>query len=245
MRFAQKFLPMLALALWLPAMGQSYKKLEPGNSPPDRLSDLQKYLMIHVRRTLAENISFGPVRLKGRSSDIMAQGNFYELEMSLKPFEFQGLNVEKMEILVKQMRVDAEGLKKWELKVLDYKEAQTRLIFSLRSLEKKLAQEQPELRLSADSAERVVEIKGRGRFFFVPAHYETRAAFRWDEKAKKLYLVPKSVSWADFNVPRWLWWLGSGECPSKALLDLSASWIPLNFQEIYVGWDRVNLSTNW
>ena len=43
----------------------------------------------------------------------------------------------------------------------------------------------------------------------------------------------------------WLWRLGRSPVPERPVLDLGFSWIPFNIQEVHVGWDRVNLSTNW
>lgn len=242
----KKLLQAALLSLLLFPSGPAFSAPEPDVSkPPAKLSDLYKFLAMHVRRGLSEDVTVWPIRLQGRAKEILNAGNFFEVEMTLKPFELQDLSFEKGEILIKHMKVDPELMAKWELKLLDYKEVQTRLIFSLRSLEKKLSKTLGEVKLKADSAERIVEIRGRGRFCLIPASFETRAGLRWDEPTKKLYFAPKTVSWAGFKVPRFLWWLGSGATPKEPLLDLGASWIPLNIQEIYVGWDRINLSTNW
>ncbi len=232
----------LALMLACPLGSASSPDL---SKPPAKLSDLYKFLGMHVRRSLGEEVTVWPIRLLGRAAEIMSAGNFFEVEMVLKPFEYQGLSFEKGEILIKQLKVDPGAMKSWELKVLDYKEVQTRLIFSLRSLEKKLSQSMGEVKLKADSAERIIEIRGRGRFLLIPASFETRAGLAWDEGARRLYLKPKAVSWAGLRLPRFLWWLGGRTTPKEAVLDLGSLWIPLNIQEIYVGWDRVNLSTNW
>jgi hypothetical protein len=237
-------LPLLLLLLPLGLMAKAPKALDT-SKPPAKLSDLYKFLTLQVRQGLTETVNVWPIRLQGRPKEILGQGIFFEVEMTLKPFEFQGLSFEKGEILIKQMKVDPLAMQRWELKLQDYKEVQTRLIFTLRSLEKKLEAGHGELKLRADSAERMVEIKGHGRYALIPMNFEARAALKWDEKAKKLYFEPKSVAWAGIKIPLWLQWLSSGAVPKEALLDLSGSWIPLNIQEIYVGWDRINLSTNW
>jgi hypothetical protein len=215
------------------------------SKPPTKLSDLYKFLTLQVRDGLSSTVKVWPIRLQGRAKEILGQGDFFEVEMTLKPFDFQDLSFEKGEILIKQLTVDPDAMKHWQLKIKDYKEVQNRLIFTLRSLEAKLSKTHGDLKLRADSAERTVEILGHGHFCFIPLDYVSRAGLRWDEKGKKLYFVPKSVSWAGFHVPLWLAWLGSRTIPEEPLLDLSSSWIPVNIQEIYVGWDRINLSTNW
>jgi hypothetical protein len=236
---------LLALAA-LPALAGAPKNIEAGEGPPERLSDLYKLLTLNLRKGLGPDLVAWPIRLTGRSQEIVDNGMFYELEMTLKPFEMQGLNFEKGEIFIKKMSVDREALQHWDIKVLDYREVQTRLIFTLRSLEKKLSLASgQELKLRADSAERTLGLIGRGRFCGIPVAAEATAGLRWDEKGRKLYLEPKAMRFGGFQVPRLLWWLGSSPLPEAAILDLSGTWVPLNIQEIYVGWDRINLSTNW
>jgi hypothetical protein len=222
------------------------KNIEPGDGPPEKLSDLYKLLTLNLRKGLSPDLVVWPIRLTGRAMEILDNGMFYELEMTLKPFELQGLSFEKGEIYIKKMSVDKDALQHWDLKVLDYREVQTRLIFTLRSLEKKLSTEEgQDIKLRADSAERVVEIRGQGHFCGIPLACQTTAGLRWDDKERKLYFEPKAMEFAGHEVPRWLWWMGSSLAPGSPILDLSATWVPLNIQEIYVGWDRINLSTNW
>jgi hypothetical protein len=222
------------------------KKIEPGENPPEKLSDLYKVLTLNMRKGLnCDDLVVWPIKLTGRSSEIMLNGIFYEVEMTLKPFETQGLSFEKSEIYVKRLSVDKDALAHWELKVTDYREVQTKLVFTLHSLEKKLGAGRTELKLRADSSERLIEMRGRGHFCGFPAGYQARASLRWDEKEKKLYLEPKDLSWAGFQMPRIFWWLGTQAVPEEPILDFSSSWIPLNIQELYVGWDRISLSTNW
>ena len=240
-----KRLLLIGLLLSGPAAWAKAPQVIDTTKPPVKLSDLYKFLTLQMRRGLTETVNVWPIRLQGRASEILSQGNFFEVEMTLKPFELQDLSFEKGEILIKEMKVDAAAMQAWDLKLLSYKEVQTRLIFTLRSLEKKLSQRHGEIKLRADSENRLVESKGRGSFCLIPLGFEAKAGLRWDEKGKKLYFEPKSVAWGGVNVPLWLQWLGSGAIPKEPLLDLSSSWIPLNIQEIYVGWDRINLSTNW
>lgn len=243
-RLTQFALMLLMLALSLPVAGGPPKKIEAGDGPPEKLSDLYKLLTLNLRKGLSPDLVVWPIRLTGRATEIIDNGLFYEVEMTLKPFDMQGLNFEKGEIFIKKMTVDKAALDKWDLKVLEFREVQTRLIFTLRSLEKKLSAG-GEVKLRADSAERIVEMKGQGRLVGIPLACEVRAGLRWDEKARKLYLEPKEVRYAGFKLPSWLWWLGRNLAPEEPILDLSATWVPLNIQEIYVGWDRINLSTNW
>jgi hypothetical protein len=239
---------LLAMCLGLAAQAgaASGPVMEPGARPPEKLSDLYKFLTLNLRKGLDEDMLVWPIRLVGRASEIIGNGLFYEVEMTLKPFDMQGLHFEKGEVYIKRMSVDKEAMKAWDLKVLDYREVQTRLIFTLRSLESKLASLWGgALKLSADSAERLVEIMGRGKLLGFNVACEVKSALRWDERVRKLYLVPKSVSYAGYQFPKWLWWLGRHPIPEAAILDLGATWVPLNIQEIYVGWDRINLSTSW
>lgn len=239
------FAAMLLLAALASAVAGPPKNITAGDGPPEKLSDLYKFLTLAMRKGLAPDLVIWPIRLTGRAAEIIDNGMFYEIEMSSKPFELQGLSFEKGEFFIKKMSVDQQAMQNWELKLLDFREVQTRLIFTLRSLEKKLIDAGYDLKLRADSSERVVELKGRGRFCLIPMDYDARCSLRWDEKGRKLYFEPKSMRWAGFALPRLLWWLGSHAVPKEAILDLSYSWIPLNIQEIYVGWDRINLSTNW
>lgn len=239
------FLPFF-LALSLLAHAGPPKNIVAGDEAPDKLSDLYKLLTLNLRKGLSDDLVVWPIRLTGRTSEIVDNGMFYELEMTLKPFEMQGLSFEKGEIYIKKMSVDKEALQHWEIKVLDYREVQTRLIFTIRSLEKKMSLAAgQEIKLRSDSADRIVEIKGSGHFCGIPVLCDARAGLRWDEKARKLYFDPQSLSCAGFNIPRWMWWAASSVVPETPILDLSATWVPLNIQEIYVGWDRINLSTNW
>jgi hypothetical protein len=234
------------LALAFTAQAGPPKAIEPGDSPPDKLSDLYKVLTLNLRKGLSPDLVVWPIRLVGRASEIVDNGMFYELEMTIKPFDMQGLSFEKGEIFIKKMSVDKEALQHWDLKVLDYREVQTRLIFTLRSLEKKLSLAlNQEIKLRADSADRVVEIRGQGKLVGIPLACTVRAGLRWDDKARSLYFEPKEVSYAGHVLPHWLWWMGTHVAPETPILDLSATWVPLNIQEIYVGWDRINLSTNW
>lgn len=217
---------------------------------PEKLSDLYRFLNWHTKKALDPSVNVWPIKLLGLAKEILRAGTFFELDMSVKPFTMQGLSFEKAEFYVKRLTVDADALKHWELKVTDYREAQSRLIFTLRSLEKKInadaaARGLGEVKLRPDSSEQVIEIKGKGSLIFLPLNYEARCKVKWDEKTRQLRLQPQSLSYAGLRLPLWLSWLGSTALPQAPLLDLSAVWIPLNIQEVHVGWDQVNLSTNW
>ena len=123
---------------------------------------------------------------------------------------------------------------------------QTRLVFTLRSLALKLgAAAGQDIKLQADLDAQQLLLGGRGRFLFIPCQVEARCDARWDDAAKTLRLVPLEQRFGGHKVPRWLWWLGRSPVPDAPVLDLGFSWIPFNIQEVHVGWDRVNLSTNW
>jgi hypothetical protein len=242
----KRYLILLFLAISLFLHAGPPKKIVAGDEAPDKLSDLYKLLTLNLRKGFSEDLVVWPIKLTGRATEIVDNGMFYELDMTLKPFEMQGLSFENSDIYIKKMSVDKDALLHWDIKVLDYREVQTRLIFTLRSLEKKLSLAAgQEIKLRADSAERMVIMKGPGHFCGLPVTFEARAGLRWDDKGRKLYFDPKTLACDGYNVPTWLWWMGSSFVPETPILDLSATWVPLNIQEIYVGWDRINLSTNW
>jgi len=132
------------------------------------------------------------------------------------------------------------------LKMKEVREVESRLVFTLRSLAKRFSDKAgSEIRLQADMEEQQVVLSGPGRFCGIACTVEARCQFVWDENAKTLRLVPLEQAFGGHNVPRWLWWAGRSPVPEAAVLDLGFSWIPFNIQEVHVGWDQVNLSTNW
>jgi hypothetical protein len=120
------------------------------------------------------------------------------------------------------------------------------MVFTLRSLAKRLSdQAGTEIHLQADMEEQQVLLSGPGSFCAVPCAVEARCQFVWDETAKTLRLQPLGQTFGGHAVPAWLWWLGRSPVPAQPVLDFAFSWIPFNIQEVHVGWDQVNLSTNW
>jgi hypothetical protein len=214
--------------------------------PPAKLSELYKVFTLAAREAFQAELQSQQVRILGRSWELVRDGVFPEVELTLKPFEAQGLKFEKVELLFRKLTVDKEALQAWRIKLKDVREVQSRLVFSLRSLARKLSDAQgQELKLQADLDAQQLLISGRGRFLFIPCGVEARCAPLWDEATRTLRLGALEQRFGGHRIPRWLWWLGSGPVPAEPVLDLGSAWIPFNVQEVHVGWDRVNLSTNW
>jgi hypothetical protein len=214
--------------------------------PPDKLSDLYKFFNQSVRQGLGAEVTAWPIRIQGRSWELLKDARFPEVELILKPFESQGLRFEKAEFLFRRLQLDRDRLLSWELDVREVREVQTRLVFTLRSLGQKLsAALGEELRLRSDMNDQVIQLSGPGRFLGVACQVEARVQPVWDEKSKTLVLQPLEQRFGGREVPRWLWWLGRSPVPKGPVLDLGFSWIPFNIQEVHVGWDHVNLSTDW
>jgi hypothetical protein len=214
--------------------------------PPSKLSDLYKVFTLAAKDALRADVQAWPVRILGRSWELVKGGVFPEVEFTLKPFETQGLKFEKAELLFRHLVVDTDALQQWKIKLKDVREVQTRLVFTLRSLAMKLSAAQgQDLKLQADLDAQQLLLSGSGRFLFIPCQVEARCEPRWDDQAKTLRLAPLELSFGGHHIPRWLWWLGRAPLPQEPVLDLGFSWIPFNIQEVHVGWDRVNLSTNW
>jgi hypothetical protein len=214
--------------------------------PPDKLSDLYKFFNLAVRQGLGAETNAWPIRITGRSWELMKDARFPEVELILKPFDTQGLRFEKAELLFRRLQLDRDKLLTWDLDVREVKEVQSRLVFTLRSLAHKLSQAAgQEIRLKSDVDDEVMILSGPGRFLGIACQVQARCQPVWDEKAKTLRLKPIEQSFGEHHVPRWLWWLGSSPVPEAPVLDFGFSWIPFNIQELHVGWDHVNLSTNW
>jgi hypothetical protein len=214
--------------------------------PPAKLSDLYKVFTLAAQDALHAEVQAWPVRILGRSWELVKGGVFPEVEFTLKPFDTQGLKFEKAELLFRHLVVDTDALQRWQIKLKDVREVQTRLVFTLRSLAMKLSAAQgQDIKLQADLDAQQIMLSGAGRFLFIPCQVEARCEPRWDDQAKTLRLAPLGLSFGGHPVPRWLWWLGRAPLPEEPVLDLGFSWIPFNIQEVHVGWDRVNLSTNW
>jgi hypothetical protein len=213
---------------------------------PAKLSDLYKVFTLAAREAFQADLQSSQVRILGRSWELMRDAVFPEVELTLKPFEAQGLKFEKVELLFRKLSVDKAALEGWKVRLKDVREVQSRLVFSLRSLAQKLGQAAgQDLKLQADLDAQQLLLSGRGRFLLIPCGVEARCQPVWDEAAKTLRLSPLEQSFGGHRIPRWLWWLGRSPVPDGPVLDLGASWIPYNIQEVHVGWDRINLSTNW
>jgi hypothetical protein len=213
---------------------------------PKKLSDLYKFFTRAVQEGLGTEVQSAAVRITGRSWELVRDGRFPEVELTLKPFEAQGLKFDKGGFLFKKLEIDKDALLAGKLKLKEVRAVESRLVFTLRSLARRMSDKAgSEIRLQADMEEQLVSVEGQGSFLAIPCKVESRCQFVWDESAKMLRLVPQEQSFGGHAIPRWLWWLGHGPVPKDAVLDLSSSWIPFNIQEVHVGWDQVNLSTNW
>jgi hypothetical protein len=217
----------------------------PPSRPPERLSDLYKFFSRALEKGLGTKLNVWPIKITGRSWELLKDARFPEVDLTIKPFDAQGLHFEKAELLFRRLVLDRDKLLEWELEVRECREVQTRLVFTLRSLARKLAKDGEDLRLKSDMDDQIVVLEGRGRYLGVACNVVARCRPQWDEKTKTLRLLPLEQSFGGRKVPRWLWWLGSSPVPEAPVLDLGFSWIPFNIQEVHVGWDHVNLSTNW
>lgn len=237
-----------ALASFTVAVWAGAPKLTPPDTskPPEKLSDLYKVFTLALRDGLGAEVQAWPVRILGRSWELVRDAKFPEVELTLKPFQTQDLSFEKAEILFKKMAVDHDALQAWKVKLVEVREVETRLIFSMRSLSQKLGKAiGQDVTLKADAEAQTVLLTQKGRYLFIPCTVESTCELNWDEAAKKLVLVPKEVRYGGHRIWRWFWWLGSRPAPEAPVLDLGFSWIPFNIQEVHVSWDRVNLTTNW
>jgi hypothetical protein len=216
------------------------------SKPPEKLSDLYKFFTLALRQGLGAEVQAWPVRVQGRSWELVRDAKFPEVELTLKPFQTQDLDFEKAEILFKKMSVDRDALLQWQMKLVEVKEVETRLIFSMRSLSQKLGKALgQEVTLKADAEAQTVLLTQRGRFCFIPCTVESSCEMDWDDTTKQLTPKPVEVRYGNFRIWRWFWWLGTRPAPQAPVLDLGFSWIPFNIQEVHVSWDRVNLTTNW
>lgn len=213
---------------------------------PAKLSELYRFFTLAAGEALRADSPTAQVRLLGRSWELMKSASFPEVEVTLRPFDSQGLKFERAELLFRRLSVDPDALRQWRLVMKDVREVQTRLVFSLRSMGRKLSDAAGrDIKLQADMDAQQVLLTGPGRFLFIPCQVDARCQPLWDEAAKTLRLAAVEQRFGGHRVPRWLWWLGSSPVPSAPVLDLGFSWIPFNIQEVHVGWDHVNLSTNW
>jgi hypothetical protein len=237
----------LALGLCAALAAAPAASPEPGApKPPNRLSDLYKIFNQSLREGLGAEVQAWPIRIQGRSWELLKDGQFPEVELVLKPFQTQDLSFEKAELLFRRMHLDRDALLAWKLHLLEVREVESRLIFSMRSLAQKLSRAAgQDLSLKADAEAQTVRVTGRGRFCLIPCTVEADCELRWDDTAKQLNMVPQTLYFGGHRIWRWLWWLGRQPLPQGPLLDLGFSWIPFNIQEVHVSWDRVNLTTNW
>jgi hypothetical protein len=243
-----KLLRALSLTAMLAAPAAAAPLAAPGlpDHAPAKLSDLYKVFTLAAREAFGAEVQSSQVRIVGRSWELMRDAVFPEVELTLKPFEAQGLKFERVELLFRKLSVDPAALAAWRIKLKDVREVQSRLVFSLRSLARKLSDAAgQDLKLQADLDAQQLLLSGRGRFLLIPCGVEARCQPVWDEGARTLKLAALEQSFGGHRIPRWLWWLGASPVPAAPVLDLGPSWIPYNIQEVHVGWDRINLSTNW
>jgi hypothetical protein len=241
----------LGLAAALPAAKAAAAKKaavlnDAGLKAPDRLSDLYKIFNQALREGLGAEVQAWPIRIQGRSWELLKDGQFPEVELILKPFQTQDLSFEKAELLFRHMHLDREALLNWKLHLIEVREVESRLIFNMRSLAQKLSKAAgQDLGLKADAEAQTVRVTGKGRFCFIPCTVEADCELKWDDASKQLSMAPQTLYFGGHRIWRWLWWLGRQPLPQGPLLDLGFSWIPFNIQEVHVSWDRVNLTTNW
>ena len=216
-------------------------------TPPEKLSDLYRFFIQSTREVLGAEVKVKPIRILGRSWVIIPSGKFHEVELTLSEFHLQDLFFESGNILFKRLSIDSEALAAWKMKVMDVRETETRLIFSIRSLQEKLKKYNggENYVLRTDISAQQLEVSGKGHFLKIPMTFKVKAKLKWDEEKMQLFMVPVQVSWAGITMPSWLWWGGDGALPEGPILDLKESWIPFNFQETHVAWDHITLSTNW
>jgi hypothetical protein len=213
---------------------------------PKKLSDLYKFFTQAVQQGLGADVRASDVRITGQSWELVRDARFPEVELTLKPFEDQGLHFDKGGFLFRKMDVDRDALMAWKLKVTQVREVQSRMVFTLRSLAQRLSGGAAgDIHLQADMEDQQVDLSGKGSFCGVACAVESRCRFVWDESAKTLSLAPVEQSFGGHRVPRWLWSLGRSPAPQTPVLDFGFSWIPFNIQEVHVGWDEVDLSTDW
>jgi hypothetical protein len=227
---------LLAFALAL-ALGAE----EGASAPPNKLSDLHRFLMRNVQAAFGSAVKGRPVVI-GLSNDIIKTGRFRKVELDLLPFRYQELNIERCELVFEHFWIKPQALREWQVEVEKVGDATSRLVFTMQSLEKKLGPS-GEVKIKPEIATQQLEMAGKGSFLFIPMGYTARASLQWD--GKKLNMKPESLKWGGLRVPLWLAWLGSPVFTKAPLLDLSSSWIPFNIQEVHLSWDTVTLSTNW
>jgi hypothetical protein len=213
---------------------------------PHKLSDLYKFFTQAVQEGLGTDLRAEDVRITGQSWELMRDASFPEVELTLKPFEAQGLHFDKGGFLFRKMEVDQQALAGWKLQVKQVREVQSRMVFTLRSLAKHLSDgEGSDVHLQADMEQQEVVLSGQGSFCRIPCAVEARCHFVWDEATKTLRLVPLEQRFGGHALPSWLWGMGLSPVPAAPILDFGFSWIPFNIQEVHVGWDEVDLSTDW
>ncbi len=210
---------------------------------PDKLSDLHKLLTDQVEKVFGARISIRPV-VVGLSRQILSNGRIRQVDMTLGSFDYQGLHFSDGELLLDHLWMDPKALSRWEIRVTRVPESSNKLVISLPSLQTKLAQEMGGgFQMQAVVGDQSLQLSGKGRFLGLPMDYKTEAVLRY--KDGDLRLVPRKVIWGYWKIPRWLWWLGRGNCPDKPVLTLPDCWIPWNIQQIHVSWDHIVLSTDW
>ena len=213
---------------------------------PRKLSDLYKIFTQAVQLGLGTPVRSDSVRITGESWELLGAASFPEVELTLKPFETQGLHFDKGGFLFRRMDVDKDALKAWKLQVKQVREVQSRIVFTLRSLGVRLSdQAGNDIHLQADMEDQEIVLSGQGAFCGVPCAVEARCRFVWDENSKTLSMVPIEQRFGGHEIPHWLWCVARSPVPDAPILDFGFSWIPFNIQEVHVGWDEVDLSTDW
>ncbi|MGH7442504.1 MAG: hypothetical protein ACREKE_07525 [bacterium] len=213
---------------------------------PHKLSDLYKVFEEALRQGLGAQVKPESIRIRGQSWELLSNARFPQVEIKLKPFDTQGLRFNKAGFFFRKMDVDRSALWKSRIKVLQVREVQSRLVFTLSSLGLKLAGPsgvEPRLQADMDNQELIVD--AQGSICGISCGVESRCHFVWDETSKTLRLVPLERRFGGHLIPHWLWALGKGPVTDKPILDFGFSWIPFNIQQVHVGWDEVDLSTDW
>ncbi len=215
-------------------------------SAPRRLSDLYRVFEGALGEGLGVPVRASVVRLWGISWQLVRDARFPKAEVHLKTFRAQGLRFDKADFIFRDLVVDRRALWKGRLELKDVRESQTQLVFTLRSLDQKLASSdgtEPGIRADLE-AQRLV-LTGKGTFLGLACSTVETCRLVWNPAARTLSLVPVERIFGGRKVPHWLWGLAKGMVPSAPVLDFGASWIPFNIRQVHVGWDEVDLSTDW
>lgn len=237
----KKFSFSLAFLTLFACLGMAKGTLAP--DPPDRLSDLQRFMGMQYQRVFGENVRVKTLIL-GLSKDILATGRFRKVESELSAFTFQDLRFDKAGFLFDHFWVDPAALSRWDLVLEKVGEAQNHLTFTIPSLQAKISKESGRaVVIKPDVAEQVLELSGRASFLGIPCDAVARTVLAWD--GQNLRLEPRQVKIGKVSLPRWTYWVMRGPWPREPVLRMGSLWIPWNIQELHLSWDKITLSTNW